>query len=155
MPINRPDFTFNPTDCKPMSITGSLSSDEGTTSSLVGALPGRQLRGAGVQTDVYGVDLGANTRTGRREPDDTVTYPSTPQGTEANIAKVKVGLPAQLPARLRTLQKACTEQVFAANPASCPAASRIGQAKTSTPVLPDPLSGPAYFVCHGGAKSPN
>jgi hypothetical protein len=63
-------------------------------------------------------------------------------------------LPARLPARLTTLQKACPEATFAANPANCPAAARIGQATTSTPVLPVPLSGPAYFVSHGGAKYP-
>ena len=30
--INRPSFTFNPTSCNPMSITGAISSDEGATS---------------------------------------------------------------------------------------------------------------------------
>ena len=90
----------------------------------------------------------------RRQPDDNRDLPGTPPGTEANIAKVKVSLPAKLPARLSTLQKACTEQTFAEDPANCPAASRIGEATTNTPVLPNPLSGPAYFVSHGGAKYP-
>ena len=84
-----------------------------------------------------------------------MTYPNTPQGTEANIAKVKVSLPVKLPARLSTLQKACPEQTFAANPASCPVTARVGEATTSTPVLPNPLSGPAYFVSHGEASTPN
>jgi hypothetical protein len=56
----------------------------------------------------------------------------------ANVAKVKVSLPKQLPSPLKTLQKACTEKVFAENPSSCPKASRVGEAKVNIPVLEGP-----------------
>jgi hypothetical protein len=72
-----------------------------------------------------------------------------------NIAKVKVSLPKQLPSRLTTLQKACTAATFEANAAACPAASRIGTATATTPVLPVALSGPVYFVSHGGEAFPD
>ena len=69
--------------------------------------------------------------------------------------RVKVDLPKQLPSRLNTLQHACPAAVFAANPAGCPAASIVGHATATTPVLPVPLEGPAYFVSHAGEEFPS
>lgn len=153
--IDRSDFTFNPTDCNKLAILGSLTSAEGTSFSPP-AVPFQVTNCAALafKPTFAASTTGRTSRTEGASLTTTVTYPSTPQGTEANIAKVKVSLPAKLPARLTTLQKACTEQTFAENPANCPAASRVGEATTKTPVLPAPLSGPAYFVSHGGAKYP-
>jgi hypothetical protein len=152
--INRGGFTFNPTDCDPLSITGSLSSAEGSAASLSVPFQVTNCAALAFKPTFAASTPAHNSRTEGAGLTTTVTYPGAPQGSDANIAKVKVSLPAKLPARLTTLQKACPEQTFAANPANCPAASRIGQATTNTPVLPNPLSGPAYFVSHGGAKYP-
>jgi hypothetical protein len=82
-----------------------------------------------------------------------LTYPAGPY--DANIARVKVDLPKQLRSKLPTLQQACPAATFNANPAGCPAASIVGHAKASTPVLPVSLEGPAYFVSHGGEAFPD
>jgi hypothetical protein len=53
--------------------------------------------------------------------------------------------------------QACLAKVFEANPAACPATSLIGHAVVHTPLLPGVggnLSGPAYFVSHGGEAFP-
>jgi hypothetical protein len=152
--INRPGFTFNPTNCTPMNITGSLSSTQGASSALsvplqvtncavLGFKPGFKVSTAGKTSRANGASLHVH-----------LTYPKAAFGSQANIKSVKVDLPKQLPSRLTTLQKACTVATFTANPANCPAASRIGEAKAITPLLPVPLSGPVYFVSHGGAKFP-
>jgi hypothetical protein len=153
--INRPEFVFNPTSCEPMSVHGRLSSTQGAVSeqayhfqvtncAALAFNPGFKVSTSGKTSREDGASLAA-----------TLTYPSAPQGSQANIAEVKVQLPKQLPSRLTTLQKACPAATFEANPASCPAASRVGIARAITPILPVPLTGPAYFVSHGGEAFPS
>lgn len=76
-------------------------------------------------------------------------------GSDSWFNFAKFVIPKQLPARLTTLQKACLAAVFEANPAGCPYASIIGHAVMHTPVLSDPLIGPAYLVSNGGEAFPN
>jgi hypothetical protein len=151
--INRPNFTFNPTNCSSLAITGRLLSAEGSSSAL--SVP-FQVTNCAVLAFKPKLTASTSGRTSRaRGASLTVKlgYPAGPY--DANIARVKVELPKQLPSQLKTLQKACTAQVFEANPANCPAASIIGHATATTPVLPVPLSGPAYFVSHGGEAFPS
>ena len=152
--INRPGFTFNPTNCSPLQIGGSLGSDEGTSAAL--AVPFQVTNCAALSfKPEFKVSTSAKTsRVDGASLHATLTLPSGAQGTKANVAKVKVSLPKQLPSPLKTLQKACTEKVFAENPANCPVASKIGEATVQTPVLEGPLLGPVYFVSHGGARYP-
>jgi hypothetical protein len=152
--INRPGFTFNPTNCNPMQITGSLSSTEGATSALTVPLQVTNCAVLGFKPAFSVSTSGKTSRAKGASLRVKLVYPKAPFGSQANIRSVKVNLPKQLPSRLTTLQKACPDATFNANPASCPAASRIGAAKATTPLLPVPLTGPVYFVSHGGAKFP-
>jgi hypothetical protein len=152
--INRPYFTFNPTSCSPMKIGGALTSSQGATSAL--AVPFQVTNCATLAfKPQFKVSTAAKTsRKNGASLDVKLSYPKGSFGRDANIAKVKVDLPKQLPSRLTTLQKACPASTFNTDPASCPAASRVGSAIATTPIIPVPLSGPAYFVSHGGAKFP-
>jgi hypothetical protein len=152
--VDRPDFTFNPTNCAPQAITGGLTSSQGTVSSL--HVPFQVTNCAILKfKPIFSVSTaGRTSRAKGASLNVKLTYPKAEFGTQANIGKVKVDLPKQLPSRLTTLQKACPDSVFDVNPASCPVDSRIGFATATTPVLPVHLEGPAYFVSHGGAKFP-
>ncbi len=152
--INRRGFTFNPTDCNPLSITGSLDSTEGATDAL--SVPFQATNCAVLKFEPK-FAVSTSGKTSRARGASLVvklTYPAGSFGKDANVKSVKVDLPKQLPSRLTTLQKACTAAIFEANPSSCPADSRVGHAKAVTPLIPVPLEGPAYFVSHGGAKFP-
>jgi hypothetical protein len=153
--IDRFGFTFNPTNCDPFALTGTISSDEGASPPVSAPF---QVTNCAVLKFTPKFTVSTSGRTSKANGASLVTKLAEPPGalgTQANITKVKVELPKQLPSRLTTLQKACTAAQFETNPAGCPAASFIGHATVHTPLLPVPLTGPAIFVSHGGEAFPS
>jgi hypothetical protein len=151
--VNRRNWIFNPTSCAPLSTGSTLTSTLGMGAPFSSPF------------QVGGCDKL------RFSPSFTFLaggHPSKPAGTslevtvtqsphEADIKQVLVQLPAQLPSRLTTLQKACPVASFEAGPppGRCPATSQVGTASVQTPVLPGTLGGPAYLVSHGGEAFPD
>jgi hypothetical protein len=151
--IDRPGFTFNPTSCAKMSIEGSISSKESAGALVSSPFQVTNCAGLGFKPKFGVTTSGRTSRSKGASLDAKLSYPTGPK--LANIAKVKVSLPKQLPSRLTTLQKACPAATFDSDPARCPAASVVGVARASTPIIPVGLSGPVYFVSHGGEAFPN
>jgi hypothetical protein len=181
--IDRPGFMFNPTSCEPMAVTGTIAGAEGASSYLsvpfqVGDCAGLAFKptfaastqgktnkklGASLHVKLVPPHEGplssssggtTGSASGTSGTSGSASGASVAPTEEANISRVKVDLPKQLPSRLTTLQKACTAAVFDSNPAACPAASIVASAKAITPILPVPLEGPAYFVSHGNEAFP-
>jgi hypothetical protein len=153
--IERPEFTINPTNCNPLHLTASLASAGGRSAQVQSPFQATNCAALAFDPRFSVTTSGHTSRADGASLDAKLSYPAGSLGRQANIAAVRVELPKQLPSRLTTLQKACTDSVFNANPAACPSASRIGRAYAYTPVLPRPLGGPAYFVSHGGHGFPD
>jgi hypothetical protein len=157
--IDRPGFMFNPTSCGPMEFSGIAESAQGALAPISSHYQVGSCQSLTFKPNFKVSTSGKNSRASGASLDARIVYPTKPLGfnqasSQSNIKSVKVDLPKQLPSRLTTLQHACPSETFNANPANCPAASRIGSVKAVTPVLPVPLTGPVYFVSYGGAKWP-
>jgi hypothetical protein len=170
--LNRPGFTFNPTSCAKLGFNGSISgsplggprrlngtvgyaTQAGATAPFAAPFQVTNCASLKFQPKFSVSTTGHTSKALGASLTAKLSYPKTAQGTEANIARVKVDLPKQLPSQLKTLQKACTSAQFNLNPANCPKESKIGFATVSTPILALPLSGPAIFVSHGNEAFPS
>jgi hypothetical protein len=142
--VDRPGFTFNPTNCSEMNATATLQSTAGSSSTKssrfqVGdcaALP---------FAPKLSIQVG-----GRRHVHRGATTPLTAvlrmSPGQANLRGVEVTLPKSINARLNVINKACTLAEFHAG--NCEKA-RAGSAVAVTPLLRDPLKGGVYFVRNG------
>jgi hypothetical protein len=153
--IDRAGFTFNPTNCAAQQITGTIGAVEGAIAPVSTAFQATNCANLKFAPKFTVTTAGKNSKAGGASLTAKLSEPAGAMGTQANITRVKVDLPKQLPSRLTTLQKACTSAQFEANPANCPKESKIGYAKVTTPLLPVPLEGPAIFVSHGNEAFPS
>jgi hypothetical protein len=151
MTVDRPGFTFNPTSCSPLTMSGTLTSLSGAVAPISAPL---QVSGCGSLPFAPSFTVATQGSTSKANGASLTVRVAQKPG-EANIHSVRVELPKQLPFRLTTLQKACTEAQFNSNPAGCPVGSDLGTAIALTPTLSTPLSGPAFLVSHGGAAFPD
>lgn len=160
--VDRPEFSLNPTNCQRLTFAATVSGSGASFTSSADDVPvtvddpfqAAECQALKFKPSFKASASGKNTRVRGASLKVTLTYPKDGLGTQANIRAVKVSLPKQMPSRLSTLQKACPDRTFNVNPAACPAGAIVGQARAVTPILPVPLTGPAYFVSHGGAKFP-
>jgi hypothetical protein len=158
--IDRPGFMFNPTGCSARAFSGTASGNEGAQAPIGSHFQMGSCRALLFKPNFKVTTSGKTSRANGASLTAKIVYPTGELGanqasSQSNIQSVKVELPKRLPSRLTTLQKACTAAQFDANPAGCPAASVVGHATAITPVLPVPLSGPAYFVSNGNESFPN
>lgn len=152
--IDRHAFTFNPTSCARLAVEGAATSYQGDSAPLSAPFAVAGCAALGFDPKFKVSVAGRASRRDGAAVKVKITYQKGPFGSQANVSRVKVVLPKQLPSRLTTLQKACRLSVFDADPHTCPSGSRVGTATARTPILSSPLHGVAYFVSHGGAQFP-
>ncbi|HYM55003.1 MAG TPA: hypothetical protein VES97_06550, partial [Solirubrobacteraceae bacterium] len=144
-------FVSNPTNCRPLTITGRLQSTQGSV-----AVVSSPFQAANCATLPFTPTLTALTHAHTSKALGAYLHVKlVSRPGQANLAKIKLDLPRQLSVRATTMRKACAAVVFAASPARCPAGSVVGSATAVTPVLRNPLRGRIYLVSHGGAATPD
>jgi hypothetical protein len=144
--LDRPGFMLNPTSCKPMAFSGSVTSPAGSSASL--AAP---FQVEGCCRLAFRPHFSLQLKGGTRRDDfpslrATVTMPM-PKGAEANLAGVVVSLPHSEFVEQGHIKAICTRVQFAAgagNGNECPKNSIYGHVELITPLLEKPLRGPVF-----------
>lgn len=149
--INRQGFERNPTSCGAGTIESTVTSTAGASATVPSKIQPENCGSLAFKPTFTASTSGKPSKANGASLVTTITQPAG----QATIKSVVVTLPKQLPSRLSTLNKACLAATFEANPASCPAGSKVGTATAVTPVLPGTMKGLAYFVSHGGAAFPD
>lgn len=149
--IDREGFIVNPTNCRPQAIDATITSAQGTPASAAEHFQAAGCAKLSFKPKLTALADAKTTRLGGAY----VHLKLAGAPGEANVSKVKIDFPKALPSRLTTLQGACREAVFKADPASCPGSSIIGTGAITTPFLRGLLRGPVYLVSHGSRAFPD
>ncbi len=138
--LNKPGTLLNPTDCSPLSVSGTLTSALGNS---VGATAPFQATGCDKLPFAPSITAVAggkgNTGKGKRPVLRAIVQQPIEQ---ARLASTTVTLPTGLGVALG--KAVCLPAQ--ADSGACPASSQVGTASASTPLLPLPLSGPVYLI---------
>jgi hypothetical protein len=137
--MGRPEFTLNPTNCEPMSITGEAISVMDHVVPLSNRFQVGGCRGLDFEPQLA---LRLFGKTGRGAHPRLRAILTAKPG-EANIAGASVALPHSEFLENAHISTVCTRVQFAAD--NCPKGSIYGHGKAITPLLDEPLEGPVYL----------
>ncbi|HEX8690060.1 MAG TPA: hypothetical protein VF729_07440 [Solirubrobacterales bacterium] len=145
--VDRPSFTLNPTNCAEMSIDASIWGGGFDPFSLADDSPvprAERFQAADCARLGFKPRLSLRLRGGtKRGGHPALTTVYRPRPGDANLARAVVRLPRSAfldQAHIRTI---CTRVQFAAD--ACPKGAIYGQVTARTPLLEEPLEGPAYL----------
>ena len=145
--VDRPGFTLNPTSCDPLQTLSALSgagADVFSPADDTAATAADRFQVLGCQglgfKPRFSLALSGGTKQARY-PALRATY--TPRPANANIGKAVVTLPPSLFLAQEHIGTVCTTPQLAAQ--RCPANSQLGNAKATSPLLDEPLTGGVYL----------
>jgi hypothetical protein len=145
--IDRPRFTINPTNCSPMSVDSQGIGDQGTVADFSSYFHAVNCRALGFKPRMTIRQLGARKDT-RRARNPELQFDLRTRPGDANIKSLSVTLSSAFEIDQRHLGNICSEKELAAS--QCAGRTPIGKAVTTTPLLDQPLEGPAYAVSGSG-----
>ena len=137
--IDHPNFTLNPTSCKPKSIDATVTSSQGAV-----AKPSTRFQAVDCRSLPFKPKLTFHLRGGaKRGAHPRLRAVLEARPGDANIGAASVALPHSEFLDQAHIGTVCTRVQFAVH--ICPAASIYGHAVAKTPLLDKPLSGPVYL----------
>ena len=152
--LDRPDFTLNPTNCDPFSVSTAISGDEGAV-----ANPSAHFQVANCARLPFAPKLTLKlTGSTKQAGNPALTATVTAKPGEANISRAQVTLPPTELVDNAHIRNICTRVQFNEGKTpgeKCPPGSILGFAKADTPLLEKPLDGPIYLRSTGRAGLPD
>lgn len=149
--FDRPNFTLNPTNCRPFSITAQATGDQGAVVSM-----SEPFQVANCWKLPFSPKLNLSLTGGTKRAQNPALHATlTANPGEAGIASTSVTLPPTEFVDNAHIQAPCTRVQFSEGniPGErCPAGSRIGFARAFTPLLEKPLEGPVFLRSNGGER---
>ncbi len=142
--VDRPNFTLNPTGCKPKEIEATLTATNGQSANPSDGFQATGCSGLGFKPRLS-IKLKGGTRRGQFPALRAVVRP---RAGDANFSSAAVTLPKSAFLEQAHIRTICTRVQFNAGAgfgAECPQASIYGKARATTPLLDQPLRGPVYL----------
>jgi hypothetical protein len=145
--IDKPNFTINPTNCSPFTVDSQGIGDQGTVVDFSSYFNTVNCITLPFKPKMTVKQVGSRKDT-RRSRNPRLQFDLRTRAGDANIKSVSVTLSHAFEIDQRHLGDICSEKELSAN--QCAGRTPIGQATTTTPLLDQPLSGPAYAVSGSG-----
>jgi hypothetical protein len=149
--IDRPSFMINPTNCNPFSVGSQGIGDQGTVADFSSYFQAVNCKLLAFKPRMTIKQLGSRKATGRSK-NPSLRFDLRTRNRDANIKQVAVTLPKAFAIDQRHLGNICSRTQLANE--LCKGRQAIGNVRVDTPLLDDPLTGPAYAVS-GFGKLPH
>jgi hypothetical protein len=149
--IDKPDFTINPTNCSPMSVDSQGIGDQGTVTDFSSYFNAVNCSTLPFKPKMTVRQFGGKRGT-RRSRNPRLRFDLWTRRGDANIRSIAVTLPKSFAIDQRHLGNICSRQQLQTE--RCAGRQTIGTVETQTPLLDQPLKGPAYAVS-GFGKLPH
>jgi hypothetical protein len=149
--IDKPNFTINPTNCSKFSVDSEAIGDQGTATRFSSPFHVDNCASLGFQPRMTVTQLGGKKFT-KRNQDPAMRFDLFTRNGDGNLKSVAVTLPKSFEIDQRHLGNICSKAQLARE--RCAGRQPIGSVKVETPLLAEPLKGPAYAVS-GYGKLPH
>jgi hypothetical protein len=141
--IDRPNFTINPTNCHPFTVDSQGIGDQGTVTDFSSYFHAVNCRSLGFKPRMTIRRLGSRKHV-RRNKNPRLRFDLWTRAGDANLSRISVTLPRAFAIDQRHLGNLCSRSQLEEE--LCRGRQPIGNAWVKTPLLDEPLSGPAYAV---------